>query len=302
MLSNPLQHTDSLGSRPGGWIAHGLAVSASAALLTYVLHHLPPLAGHAVASVGTAVALTTILTVWVASRAALRPPADTPVVVVSAEAEVAVVSAGLADVAFSAALHAEALPHGFFVDLGPGFLRAYHRTYLDSPYAVFKVASLKGHRIGFVAGAIDPARHRRWLFRRHGLRLAAIGTGALLVRPRVGLHFLRTRVQRYLAAWRRHRGQPGGRAAESTAAHAQLSHLATAPGARGVGAGAALVRAFVESARAGGADEVTLTTLRGPDGAGPFYRSQGWEQGENVAFNGIAFEQWHYELGRARER
>lgn len=295
MLSFP-SHSDGLSARrPVGWIFHGLVVSVSAALLTYLLHHLTPLAGHAVASVSAAVALTTVLTVWVASRSALRPRIEAPVLVLSPGAELRTEPARPEDLEFCAALHAEALPHGFFVDLGPRFLRAYHRSYLDSPHAVSMIARLGGHRIGFVVGAIDPHRHRHWLFRHHGLRLAVVGACALAVRPRAGLHFLRTRIQGYVAAWRRHRGEPGSRT-EPVTGSAQLSHVATSPGARGVGAGGALVEAFVEMAAAGGADAVSLTTLEGPGGAGPFYRSLGWTQGEVVAFKGTRFEQWHYDL------
>lgn len=285
---------------PAGWLTYGLTVSASAALLTYALHHLPPLAGHAVASMVTAVAITTLITILVASRPTLKPSVEAPVLVLSPDSDLTIRDGDHDDLGFTAALHKEALPHGFFADLGPRFLRAYHRTYLDSPHGTFTVATLEGHRVGFVAGTVDPARHRGWLLRHHGLRLALIGSSALLARPRVALHFFRTRVQRYVAAWRRarRRSDPptSANGPAAPAGLAQLSHVATSQGARGVGAGSALVRAFITSARAAGADEATLTTLRGPAGAGPFYRAQGWTRGEDVSFSGTAFEQWHYDL------
>ena len=303
MLSHVTHQAGPSSRRPAGWLSYGLTVSASAALLAYSLHHLPPFAGHAVASIVTAVALTTLMTVIVASRPALKPRVETPVLVLSPNSELLVRGGDRDDLGFTAALHEEALPHGFFADLGPRFLRAYHRTYLDSPHGRFIVAGLEGHAIGFVAGAVDPTRHRRWLFRHHGLRLVLVGTCALAARPRAGLHFFRTRVQRYAAAWRQHRGRPSPDTSAPPARRAELSHLATSSGARGVGAGGALVRAFATSAKAAGADEVTLTTLRGPEGAGPFYRGRGWIQGEDVTFSGTVFEQWHYDLrGGVRDR
>lgn len=198
------------------------------------------------------------------------------------------------DLAFSAALHAHALPHGFFADLGPRFLRGYHATFLDSPHAVALAAMLGGHPVGTLVGILDPAHHTRWVLRRRGMDLALRGALALAVRPRVALRFLRTRVRRYAHAWLRHRHRPAKRpAAADSRLPAVLSHVAVVPSARGTGAGAALVRAFEEAARRSGATRAILTTLEGPDGAGPFYARLGWERTTTRrTHDGLPMEEW----------
>jgi hypothetical protein len=45
---------------------------------------------------------------------------------------------------FVVALHAASLPHGLFVQLGPGWLRAYYRIFATSPYGVALVALQDG--------------------------------------------------------------------------------------------------------------------------------------------------------------
>lgn len=281
-------------------MVHVLAISVSAALLAYLLHHLPPFADHAAFNAVAAIALAAGLTAWVAGRQGLRPTRVAPLLVLSPESEVQVADAGGGDLDFCAELHAGALPHGFFVDLGPRFLRAYHRTFAESPHALLLVARLDGHPIGFVAGALDPAMHRRWLFRRRGLELASIGAMALIARPRVGLRFLRTRIQRYLGAWRSNRSGPlPDTRPEAPVPH--LFHVATVDGARGFGGGRALVDAFVAAADASGARSVTLTTLEGPDGAGDFYERLGWiRTAGGLVFDGRAYEQWSFTCAASR--
>lgn len=199
----------------------------------------------------------------------------------------------LRDLAFTAALHAQALPHGFFADLGPRFLRGYHATFLDSPHAVAFVATLGGHPAGVLVGILDPALHTRWVLRRRGMKLALRGALALAVRPRVALRFLRTRVRRYAHAWLRHRHRPAEQAPTAESSQpAILSHVAVVPAARGTGAGAALVRAFEEAARRS-APRAILTTIDGPDGAGPFYARLGWERTTiRRTHDGLPMEEW----------
>lgn len=190
------------------------------------------------------------------------------------------------DLPFAAALHAAALPHGFFARLGSPFLRVYYTGYLRSPYAVALVAERHGdvrEPLGVLVGTLDTAAHNRWVLRHHGLRLALAGAVALLTRPRELRLFLRTRVGRYLRAVARARGRapaaspaPEGGAA-MTAAPAVLTHVAVTPAARGNGSGRALVQAFLAAARQAGRTEAQLVTLAEPGtGAGKFYVQLGW--------------------------
>lgn len=182
------------------------------------------------------------------------------------------------DLAFAAALHRQALPHGFFARLGPRFLARYHATFVDSPHAVALLAEHAPGPSGLVVGPVDAAAHRSWVLDERGPRLALAGLGALAVRPRVLATFLRSRLGRYSrAVWHRLRpGRERGRAASGRPV-AVLMHVAVAPHARGTGTGRALVAAFCEQVAARGAREVRLVTLGGPRGAGPFYRHLGWE-------------------------
>ena len=176
----------------------------------------------------------------------------------------------------AATLHLAALPHGFFAELGPRFLRLYLATYVDSPHAVALAAVDGGQLLGFVVGPTRPAAHRAWVLRTRGRRLAASGALALLLRPRVALRFVRTRAGRYLAGWRR--GRAGGAAAaEPSAGPAVLSHVAVDESARGQGLGRELVAAFVREAARAGAERVVLSTLDGEQGAAAFYRREGWQ-------------------------
>jgi len=107
-----------------------------------------------------------------------------------------------ADIEFASTLHARTLDHGFFVALGPRFLRSYHATFAESPHAVSLVATIGGHRVGALAGILRPAAHRSWMIRRRGVRLVTGGLLALASRPRPALRFVTTRLARYARAWR----------------------------------------------------------------------------------------------------
>src|SRR5687767_7651024 len=54
------------------------------------------------------------------------------------------------DVAFAAALHETALPHGFFGRLGPRFLSSYYQAFVDSPHAVAFVAQSHAGPVGVI--------------------------------------------------------------------------------------------------------------------------------------------------------
>lgn len=174
------------------------------------------------------------------------------------------------DVDFVTDEHRTNFPENAMGRLGGPFLRRYYRTFLDTPYAVAVIAETDGHSRGYLVGILDTRAHRELLLRRHWAPLAATAlygglrhpglAGGLLAR-RVGLRFRRRR---------------GAGVTAPPAKVAVLSHIATVKEMRGKGVGRTLVTHFVERSRAAGADRISLATLDGAEGAGPFYASQGW--------------------------
>ena len=253
----------------------GAAIVAAA--LGYAIHHLGPLQDHALGSIVVGVGIAMLLAALPAAVAASREPL--PRLVVATPGSHQVRAAGRADARFCAALHAESLPHGFFIQLGPRFLRAYHRTFVDSPYALAYVATVADVPVGMLVGVVRPGAHARWVMRRRGVRLAILGAAALALHPVTGLRFLQRRAGRYISGWRRNRRR-GGSIPAAADESALLSHVAVLKGARRTGAGRRLVDVFVDACRAGDAPRVTLFTLDTPDGAGAFYAALGWRPGQ----------------------
>ena len=191
------------------------------------------------------------------------------------------------DAARTAVLHVRELPHGFFPQLGPRFLRVYHRSFIDSPHAVAYVAVSNGGLEGFLVAVLDPAAHGAHVLRRWGLRLAVQAALALLTRPRILVVFLRTRVVRYARGlWRRKQGRVAEGQAATSGRWAVLSHVAVDGSSRGSGAGAELVKRLHEDVTAAGAAGVVLLTAA--DGPGPgFYLRLGYEdEGDVVGADG----------------
>lgn len=190
------------------------------------------------------------------------------------------------DVAFAALLHAEALPHGFFARLGLPFLRVYYESFIASPHAEALLAQVDGRRAGVIVGALRNRAHHRWVVRQRWWRLAPRAALALLRRPRLAAHFLRTRSGRYLKAARRllraSTSAQAGHDEQAGDGHAVavLSHVSVAADARGRGVGGSLVDAFVAAARDAGVAEVHLVTLADGNGAGAFYARHGWRHCE----------------------
>ena len=194
------------------------------------------------------------------------------------------------DIARTAQLHAQELPDGFFPQLGAGFLRVYHRSFIDSPHAVAFAAERDGRIEGFLLSVLAPASHGAYVLRRWGTRMALAAALGLLTRPRVLAVFLRTRVVRYARGlWRRRRGSPAGKSNPPRPTWAVLSHIAVDASCRGSGAGAALVGRLHEDVVATGAAGVVLHTEA--DGPGPgFYARLGYEDEGNVV--GADGESW----------
>jgi ribosomal protein S18 acetylase RimI-like enzyme len=205
------------------------------------------------------------------------------------------------DVPFAAALHRATLPHGFFAQLGVGFLQTYYRSFLRSPHAVALVAVADGEPLGVLVGTVRNRAHYAWVGRHEGPRLALAGAAALALRPSLAAGFLRRRAGRYLRAWKRvarHpvRGSPGTPHPPERDL-AVLTHVSISPTARGRGLGAALVDAFTATARERGAIEAHLVTLSGPEGAGGFYARHGWRyEGEGRTADGAPVGRWSLDL------
>lgn len=279
-----------------------VVIAAAAAAIGYAAHHAPALSPHTATTLLAVLAAAAALGLAAIGFEAGRRHPPLPAVVFAAPGTTSLRAARGDDQWFCAALHAETLAHGFFVALGPRFLRAYYATFVDAPHAVFLVAVAGEHPLGFVVGETAPRAHARWTLRKHGARLAVAGVAALATRPLIGLRFARTRFTRYMDAWQRHRRQTQPTSTRPpTGTAAVLSHVAVAPGAQGAGVGTQLVRAFTESARAAGADRVVLLTLEGERGAGSFYEALGWERGPSRATpDGDSMREWVFPLrGRA---
>jgi ribosomal protein S18 acetylase RimI-like enzyme len=171
---------------------------------------------------------------------------------------------------FAVALHAATLPRGLFVGLGPGWLRAYYRTFLESPYGIAQLALLDGQPVGVLVGAANGAAHGRWVRGARGRRLVTRAVAALAIRPRTVAMLIRTRGPRLLR-------RLGGRGPGAPAGpRAVLTYLCVAEPARGLGVGAALVDRFVEEARRAGAGRAVLVAPGGDEGASGFYHRLGW--------------------------
>lgn len=197
------------------------------------------------------------------------------------------------DLGWTSRLHLQQLPHGFFARLGPRYLRAYHRAFMDSPHAVALVATHGDRPVGFIVGPTDAAAHHRYVLRRHGWRLAFAGVLALVVRPAVAVEFVRTRFRRYLRSFLRassvtaaDKTRPAGKPSRSVAV---LTHVAVDPADQRGGAGSALVDAFIRRVRAAGPRRIELVTLDGPRGAAQFYERLGWRRTGSSARDGSAF-------------
>lgn len=187
------------------------------------------------------------------------------------------------DVDSVAALHLQSLPPSFFSSLGPRFLRRYHESFLASPYGIGVAATHQQQLCGFVIGSVAAADHSAWVVRHRGFQLAASALLAMLIRPRVLLHFLATRGARYARGlYRRLMNQPGVQVASPPAERqpAVLAHVALHSAWRRMGFGAVLVRAFEHEAYKRDAPRVELVTVEGPGGAVSFYERLGYTKGD----------------------
>ncbi|NKX49295.1 GNAT family N-acetyltransferase [Arthrobacter deserti] len=203
---------------------------------------------------------------------------------------VAVRPATAADLARTASWQAAFLPYGLFPKLGGRFVRRWHATFLDSPFGVALVAGQEGPGgrvpVGFLVGSTDQEAHVDEVIRRHRASLAAAGLAALLLRPRLCAHFLRTRGKAYFRRLLTHpdaaarRGSPGDATrvpgAAGLAGTAVVTAVAVVPEARSCGAGRDLLGFFLAQSQAAGAGRAELAVMAGPGSAEAFYDRLGW--------------------------
>jgi ribosomal protein S18 acetylase RimI-like enzyme len=287
-------------SAPSASLSAWFAVALGAAALGYLVHHLPPLREHAAETVAVALLAAGAAAWGLGTLLAGARRVDLPLVLVPSPGGAQTRPLAREDLDFCAVLHAEALAHGFFGQLGPRFLRAYYATFLDSPHAIAFAATVAGQPVGALVGILRPRAHARWVLRRRGPALALLGVGGMVLRPRAAFRFLRTRIARYARMWRRHRGAAAPTGPSPGGEPAVLSHVTVAPGARGVGVGRLLVRTFEHEAQRAGAERAFLTTLEGPEGAGGFYAELGWVRcATHTTPDGRRVEQWARNLEEA---
>lgn len=182
------------------------------------------------------------------------------------------------DLQFVTREHRRHFPDGFFPRLGPRFLAAYYRTFLDSPAARAYVAVIDDRPAAYLVGVIDPAAHRRHIIARHRTTLVLRAVAALSLRPALALQFTRTRLPRYGRALL---DRPGSRAPLDPKPIAVLTHVAVTPVHQSRGLGSALIDQFARDAAAAGRIRVSLVTAAGTHGAGGYYARLGWRLGDS---------------------
>ncbi|MEQ4304572.1 GNAT family N-acetyltransferase [Plantactinospora sp. B6F1] len=207
--------------------------------------------------------------------------------------------------------HIELLPIGLFPSFGARFVRRWQRTLLRSTHGVGIVAvdttTPPGEFVGFVLGVSDQNAHIAELTKKRGVlaSLALAGCVALIVRPRVAVRAVRSRVR----PWARRLLRLGaatatsGRSASVAAPNvAVMTALAVRPRWRRSGIGVMLVRRFVEQARTAGAIRVEAQTSTGSVGATGFYERLGWTAGaQRSTPDGESVRTYHHHLAGPME-
>lgn len=116
----------------------------------------------------------------------LTGPASSPGRTAGAASAVRIRPLTVAQVPATAALHRQVLHMQFLARCGEGFLRRYHRAWIDSPGGVALGAfDEQDGLVGLLLGAVDPATHAAAMVRGHGVGLAARLLAAAAARPQL---------------------------------------------------------------------------------------------------------------------
>lgn len=181
--------------------------------------------------------------------------------------------------AVSAAIHQDVLGMEFLARFGPGFLRTYHRAWIESPGGLALAAvDADDAIVGVILASLDPAGHYRWMLTHAGPRLAARLVARSLREPALARDLIATRAARYAGAvWRQltRRSRPAP-VATARPRVGEVTHLMVRTEARGMGAGAALLAETERRAGAAGVKELVLVTPPELESR-HFYEHLGWE-------------------------
>jgi GNAT superfamily N-acetyltransferase len=200
------------------------------------------------------------------------------------------------DITQTAELHIAHLPNGFFPQLGNGFVRRWHRTFIDARSGVaLTIRDGQGDVAAFLLGTTDQHSYVREVLDSDRFALAWRGAHGLLTHPRAGKRFVRTRATRYARRlWARPQngnpqtcdtGHQDGTESETTTTAATpgplpvgvVHAIVTRPPYRGRGYGRLLLNEFEsELVRCGTAVGMLVTNAH--SGAANFYRRRGWQE------------------------
>lgn len=197
------------------------------------------------------------------------------------------------------------LPYGLFPRLGERFVRRWHATFMDGPYGVALIADLLTPTgrvpVGFLVGSTDEHQHIHHVLRTHRIRLAITGLAALVLRPSLCVHFLRTRAKTYIS--RIFKGADGrlpppeyGDVAQGIQT-AVVTAVAVTPNVRGSGVGRNLLARFIEQSRTAGAPKAELVAMADADNTDDFYKKLGWALvSEHISKDGVVARTFRYEI------
>lgn len=220
-----------------------------------------------------------------------------------------------ADLDAVARIHRSELDYGLFPALGSGFLRAYHRAFIESPHAIGLVAVPDDQSAredgsepaALAVGTTAQAAHHRWMLRSHGLPLALHGAIGALTHPRAW-PLLAQKLRRYVRILGRlgaalpervrrtprRRGEPVARRPERDPMPvAVFMHLAVSPHARGHGLGRALAESFTDRVLEAGCRDLRLVTAHA-DEVGPFYEALGWRPAAERERDGATVTEYRF--------
>lgn len=189
------------------------------------------------------------------------------------------------DLPFVVEQHQRFFPGGFLTRLGGNFLKHYYLTYCTSDDAVAVVAMSAGTRAGYLVGTTNPTAYRRHALKWHRTTLLRHGLLALLRRPRLLTHFIRTRALLYARKILVQGHSPGARPDRDKVA--VMHHLVVLPEFQGRGIGTRLIAGLEDAAAAAGCTSLVLVTETGGQGAA-YYAAHGWRScGEHRTRDGL---------------